>query len=88
MTTVSIDEAAKTLPALMERAQTESVFIRDSQGVTSMLLSFGPRTDDEREEAWRRAEILSVQGSRILEESLAKDGIAVGDFLANVFEDE
>lgn len=88
MLTVSIDEAAQTLPALLERAQTESVYIRDEHGTEAMLLPMGSRSADEREEAWRHAEALSEHASKLLEESLAKDGISVEDFLADAFADD
>jgi hypothetical protein len=88
MMTVSIAEAAQTLPALLERAQTESVYIRDEHGLEAMLLPMGSRSDDEKEEAWRRADALSEHASKLLEESLAKDGITVEDFLADAFADD
>ncbi len=86
--TVSIAEAVETLPALLERAQTESVYIRDEHGTEAMLLPMGSRSDDEKEEAWRRADALSEHASKLLEESLAKDGITVKDFLADAFADD
>jgi hypothetical protein len=88
MVTVSIAEAVETLTALLERAQTESVYIRDEQGAEAMLLPVGSRSADEREEAWRHAEALSEHASKLLEESLAKDGITVEDFLADAFADD
>jgi hypothetical protein len=88
MTTVSIAEAIETLPDLMKRAQTESVYIRDEHGTEAMLLSMGSRTAAEREEAWRHADALSKHASKLLEESLAKDGITVEDFLADAFADD
>jgi hypothetical protein len=88
MLTVTIAEAVETLPALLERAQTESVYIRDEQGTEAMLLPIGSRSAAEREEAWRRAEALSEHASKLLEESLSKDGITVEDFLADAFADD
>jgi hypothetical protein len=88
MLIVSIAEAAEMLPALFERAQTESVYIRDKQGTEAMLIAVGSRSAAEREEAWRRADALSEHASKLLEESLAKDGITVEDFLADAFADD
>ncbi len=88
MMTVSIAEAVEKLPALLERAQNESVYIRDEHGTEAMLLPVGSRSAAEREEAWRHAEALSEQASKLLEESLAKDGITVEDFLADAFADD
>jgi hypothetical protein len=88
MTTVSIDEAVKDLPALLQRAQKESVTIRDKDGVDTILLSLRPKTETEREAAWKRAEALSQQASAILEKSLANDGITVEQFLADTLADD
>jgi hypothetical protein len=87
MTTVSIAEAEKDLSALLQRAQTESVAIRDENGVETILLSMRPKTEAELEAAWERAEALSRIGSDILEKSLAKDGITVEQFLADALAD-
>jgi hypothetical protein len=89
MTTVSIDEAARDLPTLLHRAQTESIAIRDENGDTTMLLSLKPRekTAEERSAAIQRMNDLSRQASAELEESLAKDGITVEEFLADALAD-
>jgi antitoxin (DNA-binding transcriptional repressor) of toxin-antitoxin stability system len=87
MTTVSIEEAARKLPELLQRAQTESVYIRDDQGISTLLVSFRPRTDAERQQAIARMQELAEEASAELELSLAKDGIAVEEFLADALAD-
>ena len=87
MTTVSIAEAEKDLSALLQRAQTESVAIRDNDGVETILLSTRTRTEAECEAAWARIDALSQQASAELEASLAKDGITVEQFLADALSD-
>jgi hypothetical protein len=87
MTTVSIADATKDLPALLQRAQTDTVLIRDENGVETMLVSLRPKTDAERDAAWDRLEALSKQASAELEESLARDGITVEEFLADALAD-
>lgn len=89
MTTVSIEEAARTLPHLVEESRTGSIVIRDGSGDAAMLISLRPRqvTEDRRkaaiEEMHRLSEIVSAE----LEESLAKDGLTVEEFLADVLTD-
>jgi hypothetical protein len=87
MLTVSIEDASKDLHALLQRAQTESVLIRDEDGVETLLLSMRPKTAAEREAAWKRIDALSRQASAELEASLAKDGITVEEFLADALSD-
>jgi hypothetical protein len=87
MTTVSIADAEKDLPALLQRAQTESVAIRDKDGVDTILLSMRPKTNAERDAAWERIDALSKKASAELEASLAKDGISVEEFLADALAD-
>jgi hypothetical protein len=87
MTTVSIAEAEKDLSALLQRAQTESVAIRDNDGVETILLSMRPKTEADLEAAWERMDTLSKQASAELEASLAKDGITVEEFLADALRD-
>jgi hypothetical protein len=88
MTTVSIAEAEKDLSALLQRAQTESVAIRDNNGVETILLSTRPKTEAELEAAWERADALSRTASDMLEQSLAKDGLTVEQFLADALADD
>ena len=87
MTTISVDEAAKDLPALLQRVQQESVVIRDENGCETMLIRIGPKTDAERGKSWDRLEALSREASKDLERSLAKDGISVEEFLADALAD-
>jgi hypothetical protein len=87
MLTVSIDEAVQTLPALLERAQTESVYIRDGQGVETLLLGLRPKTEFEYRQAVERMSQLADEASAELEMSLAKDGITVEEFLADALAD-
>lgn len=87
MTTISVDEAAKDLPALLQRVQQEAVVIRDKNGFETMLIPIGPKTEAERQKSWDRMESLSREASEKLEQSLAKDNISVDDFLADTLSD-
>ena len=87
MLTVSIAEAVETFPALLERAQTESVYIRDGQGFETLLLSLRPRTESEHRQAVEQMSQLAAEASAELEMSLAKDGITVEEFLADALAD-
>jgi hypothetical protein len=87
MMTVSISDAAKDLQAILQRAQTESVSIRDEDGIETLLVSLRPKTDAERKQAIERMDQLADEASAELEASLAKDGITVEDFLADALAD-
>jgi len=87
MATVTIDEAAKSLPLLLRRAHSESIIIRNDDGDDVMLLSLRPKSEDERRVARERLEQISKVASAELAENLAKDGISVEDFLADALAD-
>jgi antitoxin (DNA-binding transcriptional repressor) of toxin-antitoxin stability system len=89
MTSVSIEDAAKMLPLLIEEARAGTIVIRDQTGDAAMLISLRPRevTEDKREAAIQEMHRLSEKISAELEESLAKEGLTVEEFLADVLTD-
>ena len=89
MRTVSIEEAARTLPDLVEESRSATVVIRDGAGDAAMLISLRPRpaTEGKRKAAIEDMHRLSEKISAELEESLAKDGLTVEEFLADVLTD-
>jgi len=89
MTTVSIEEATRTLPNLVEESRSGTIVIRDEAGDAAMLISLRPRqaTEDKRKAAIEEMHRLSEKISAELEESLAKDGLTVEEFLADVLTD-
>jgi len=89
MTTVSIEEAARTLPDLVEESRGGTIVIRDDAGDAAMLISLRPRqvTKDKRKAAIEEMHRLSEKISGELEESLAKDGLTVEEFMADVLTD-
>ncbi len=83
MSTVTIDEARSSLPELLERVRIEPVVIRDGDRELAILVS--PK-DFERE---RLTRIEAFQRSRDamvaeLEKNLARDGITVEQFVAEL----
>ncbi len=89
MTTVSIEEATRTLPNLVEESRSGTIVIRDEAGDAAMLISLRPRqaTEDKRKTAIEEMHRLSEKISAELEESLAKDGLTIEEFLADVLTD-
>ena len=89
MTTVSIEEATRTLPNLVEESRSGTIVIRDEAGDAAMLISLRPRqvTEDRRQAAIDEMYRLSEKISAELEESLAKDGLTLEEFMADVLTD-
>jgi hypothetical protein len=89
MTSVSIEDAARMLPLLVEESRAGGIVIRDQIGDAAMLISLRPReaTEDSRQAAILEMQRLSEKISAELEESLAKDGLTVEEFLADVLTD-
>ncbi len=88
MATVSISEAANTLPALLQRARSESVVIEDEAGDKSLILSLKLKTEEERMAAVLKFEQTCHEVSAELAANLAKEGISVEDFLADLLADD
>jgi hypothetical protein len=87
-TTISSSEAADDFIGVIERSQSAPVLIRDGDEDVAMVLSLRPRlkTEAERQAAWEKFERTRNRVAAELEANLAKEGITVEQFLADVLE--
>ena len=83
MQTVSIAEATENLPQLIAELNAEPLFVLDDGKVIAMIAS-PEAAEHERQASWRRFLVKRDQLAAELEASLAKDGLTVEEFLADV----
>jgi hypothetical protein len=87
-TTISSSEAADDFIGVIERSQSAPVLIRDGDEDIAVIFSLRPRvkTEAERQAAWEKFESTRNRVAAELEANLAKEGITVDEFLADVLE--
>ena len=87
MQTVSIAEAKEKLPEILAGLNGSPVLVLDEGKVVGMLSS-PEAAEQQRQANWRRFLALRDAVAAELEVNLAKDGLTVDEFLADVLRDE
>jgi len=80
-------EATENLPELIAKLESEPVLVLANGKVIAMISS-PEAAEQERKASWRRFLAKREQVAAEFEANLAKDGLTVNEFLADVLRDE